>query len=107
MREKYKEIYGINMEATGKRIACFIDDSGLSDKEIGSIMGLTVQSVNKWRHARSIPDIENLYILSRILGVKIDDFIVPRKQPEKEGMHTITVVKYKEEISEVIDWQCC
>lgn len=92
MREKYREAYGIDMEATSKRIAWFIDDSGLSDREFGESMGLTVQSVNKWRHARNIPDIENLYILSRILGVKVDDFLVPKKRPGKTGK-TISYIR--------------
>ncbi len=73
-----KTILGIDMDATSKRIAELIDNSGLSDKELGRIMGLSVQSINKWRHAHCLPDIENIFILSQILGVKIDDFFVPR-----------------------------
>ena len=68
---------GLNVSATGNRIGQFINESGLCDKEIGAQMGLTVQSINKWRHGRSLPDIENLFILSRILGKKVDDFLVP------------------------------
>ena len=78
MERDGKTIIGIDMEATGKRIAGFIDNSGFSDKELGRIMGLSVQSINKWRHGRCLPDIENIFVLSRILGVKIDDFFVPR-----------------------------
>ena len=88
MRKKYKGIYGIDMEATSRRIAWFIDNSGLSDREFGESMGLTVQSINKWRHARNLPDIENLYILSRILGVKVDDFIVPKRRPANKSIST-------------------
>jgi len=70
---------GIDMEATGKKISQLIEESGLTDKELGKIMGLSVQSINKWRHGRNMPDIENLYILSRILGTKVDDFLVPQE----------------------------
>jgi len=31
----------------------------------------------EWRHGHNLPDIENLYILSRLLGKKVDDFLVP------------------------------
>ncbi|MGN0438327.1 MAG: helix-turn-helix domain-containing protein [Lachnospiraceae bacterium] len=70
-------ISGIDMVATGKKISRLIDESGLTDKKLGEIMGLSVQSINKWRHGRNLPDIENLFILSRILGIKVDDFLVP------------------------------
>lgn len=70
-------ISGIDMDATSKKISRLIDESGYSDKELGRIMGLSVQSINKWRHGRNLPDIENLFILSRILGTKVDDFLVP------------------------------
>lgn len=70
-------ISGIDMDATGKKISKLIDESGLSDKELGGIMGLSVQSINKWRHGHNLPDIENLFFLSRIFGIKVDDFLVP------------------------------
>ena len=58
-------------------ISKMIDESGLSDKELGGIIGLSVQSINKWRHGHNLPDIENLFFLSRIFGIKVDDFLVP------------------------------
>lgn len=70
-------IYGLNMEATIRKVSKEINKSGLSDKELGGIMGLSVQSINKWRHGHNLPDIENMFILSRILGIKVDDFLVP------------------------------
>lgn len=73
----------INMDATSKRISQLIDESGLTDKELSRMMGLSVQSINKWRHGHNLPDIENLFILSRIFGVKVDDFFVPQIQGEE------------------------
>jgi len=70
-------ISGIDMDATSKKISQMIDESGLTDKELGEIMGLSVQSINKWRHGHNLPDIENLFFLSRIFGIKVDDFLIP------------------------------
>ena len=70
-------IAGIDMDATSKKISQLINESGLSDKELGEIMGLSVQSINKWRHGNNLPDIENLFFLSRIFGIKVDDFLIP------------------------------
>ena len=65
------------MPATMRRLGELIEESGCTDKEISKLMGLSVQSVNKWRHGYSFPDIENLYTLSKILGVCVDDIFVP------------------------------
>lgn len=87
-------ISGIDMDATGKKISKLIDESGLSDKELGGIMGLSVQSINKWRHGHNLPDIENLFLLSRILGIKVDDFLVPlvvKSQPEVKTQFVVVI----------------
>ena len=73
----YSQCMGLDMVATGARIGKLIDDSGLNDRKLSEMMNLSVQSVNKWRHGRCIPDIENILILSRILGKTIDEFLVP------------------------------
>lgn len=68
---------GLDMNATGAQISKLINESGLNDKQLGEIMNLSVQSINKWRHGHNLPDIENMFILSRILGKRVDDFLVP------------------------------
>lgn len=69
-----------DMVATTQRISSLISDSGKSDKELGDQMGLTAQTINKWRHGNGIPDTENLFMLSRILGIQMDDFFVIRTE---------------------------
>lgn len=87
-------IIGIDVKETENRIGQMIKDSGLSDKDLGEKLGLSVQSVNKWRHGRGIPDIENLYLLSKILEVRIDDFIVP-------AINNVSLTCLTERITEV------
>lgn len=70
------DITAADMSATTKRIGELISESGLSDRKIAELMGLTSQTVNKWRHGNGIPDMENLFMLSRILGIQMDDFFV-------------------------------
>ena len=79
MKKKGFTIPGIDVEASRKRIAQTIDASGFTQKEIAKMMGLIVQAINKWRNGCSLPDIENMFILSRNLGVKVDDFLLQRK----------------------------
>lgn len=83
MKRRVMNIPGIDVEATGKRIGRMIKERGISDKELSKMMGISIQAINKWRHGYTIPDIENMYILSRILCVKVDDFLVPQRKAAK------------------------
>lgn len=74
---------GLDIYATDQRIGEYISRSGKTDKEIADILDLSVQSINKWRHGTSLPGIENMYLLSRILGCTVDDFLVPRAPIEE------------------------
>lgn len=71
---------GLDIHATGCRIGELIDEGGYTDREIANIMGISVQSINKWRHGKNLPDVEHLYILSMILGITVDDFLVRYKK---------------------------
>ena len=46
-------------------------------------MGVTPQAVNKWRHKGTFLVIDNLYILSGMLGVSIDELIIPKAWKEQ------------------------
>ena len=68
---------GLDVEASCRRVAELINESGLSDRELSSILGLSVQSVNKWRNGRNLPDVENMFLLCRITGKRLDSLLVP------------------------------
>ncbi len=86
MKENYGFSYiGLDVKATQFRVGAIIQESGLTDKEIGDYLNLSVQSINKWRHGHCLPDIENLFLLSRIFGLRVDDFLVPITNPVTEG----------------------
>ena len=91
MQDVINTLVGLDMTGTGRRIGEFIDSSGLTDKDLGEQMHLTVQSINKWRHGRCLPDLENLFILSRILNVKVDDFLVPVANGSQEITYDVEV----------------
>jgi len=67
---------GIDVAATCRRLALFIKISGLSDRQLSDILNTSVQSVNKWRHAHNLPDIENMFVICKMLGITLDDLII-------------------------------
>ncbi len=73
---------GMDFDATKRNICEMIKAKGLKDKIIAEKLGITPQAVNKWRHKGTFIVIDNLYILSGMLGINIEKLIVPRKWKE-------------------------
>ena len=66
----------INMKKTGQKIIDLRKKSGISVKEIQNVFNFTnPTAIYKWQKGESLPTIDNLVILSRILNVKIDDIL--------------------------------
>lgn len=62
---------------SGQKIHDRILQSGYSIKEIQNMLGLECpQSVYRWLKGRSMPSIDNLYMLSQILDVHMEDLLV-------------------------------
>lgn len=74
----------INMEATGANIKRLVRDRGYSMEEIMTITGVsTPQAVYKWYSGKSIPGIETLLVLSKVLGISVTRLLV------LEGDHAV------------------
>ena len=58
----------INLRATGERIKQLRKERGLKVSELSEFMGFTEpQAVYKWQRGESLPSVDNLFALSRIL----------------------------------------
>ena len=67
----------INMAGTGQRISDLRRAAGLSVKDLQYIFGFaTPQAIYKWQHGTAMPTLDNLVVLSVVLGVAIDDILV-------------------------------
>ena len=69
----------IDLEATGRRIDEARIERGLKIADISEALGLaTTYAVYKWVRGKTLPALENLVALGRLLDRKIDDLIVIR-----------------------------
>ena len=67
----------INMAATGANIRALIKNKGLKVADVQIRCGFnTPQAIFKWMRGDAMPSIDNLVILSHLLGVTIDQIIV-------------------------------
>ena len=71
----------IDKVKTGKRIKTLMRKRGLNVKNIKEYLGLgSVQSVYHWLDGSSMPTIDNLYALSELLQVPIDDMLCGNRE---------------------------
>ena len=64
---------------TGANIARLRKAAGLSVHDLQTIFGFnSPQAIYKWQSGASLPSIDNLIALSRVLHVPIDDILVTR-----------------------------
>ena len=70
------EYRNINLEATGKRMEELLKASGISAIDLAKRLGVSNQAVYKWLKGKSLPTLDNMYQISQICKVPIDDIIV-------------------------------
>lgn len=72
----------IDKKKTGKCLDKLMKLRGLTPKDVQEYLSLTcVQTVYRWLEGINIPNIDNLYALSQLFNVKIDDMIVGSRIP--------------------------
>lgn len=71
----------LSVEDTGKRIRTLRKERKLTVAEVTDFMGFEhPQAVYKWERGESIPSVDNLYALSKLLNTTIDDILVARPE---------------------------
>ncbi len=66
----------LNLYGTGQNIQSRMLQNGLTVRDIQKHLGLaTPQSVYHWFHGRSLPTVDNLYALSELFHVPVDEML--------------------------------
>ena len=66
----------IDKKRTGIHLRKIMDDQGLSVKDVQQYLGLgSVQSIYHWLNGLSMPTIDNLYALSELFQMPVDDML--------------------------------
>ena len=69
----------LDMEATGKNIKALMKRRGVSVRELQAVMGFPyVQTIYNWFAGKNMPSIDNLLVLSQVLGKRMDEILVTR-----------------------------
>ena len=66
----------INLRETGVNLHRIMDERGITPKDIKEFLNLgSIQTVYNWCNGLNMPTVDNLYALSQLLQVPIDEII--------------------------------
>ena len=66
----------INVRGTGQRIRKIMEERGYTVSDVQEYLNLTTpQSIYHWFRGRNLPTIDNLYALSELFKVPIDEMV--------------------------------
>ncbi|MBQ7840662.1 MAG: helix-turn-helix transcriptional regulator [Lachnospiraceae bacterium] len=69
----------IDVEGTGRHLKTECEKRNITPKEIQEFLGLAaLQSVYGWFQGRTLPSLDNFYALSRYLGMRMEELVVPQ-----------------------------
>ena len=76
VRERDNMFPTINLKETGINLRRIMDKRGITPKDIKAFLNLgSVQTVYNWCNGLNMPTVDNLYALSQLLQVTIDEII--------------------------------
>ena len=79
-------IPAIDRVRTGQFLRILMQQSGVSPKDIQAYLSLTcVQTVYRWMAGVNLPSLDNLYALSRLFGVTMDDMVTGNRDNIEKG----------------------
>lgn len=79
--------YNIDMIKTGILLKEKIFKAGYSVKDIQRELQLSCpQPIYRWFKGQILPSVDHLYILSRLLGVHMEELIVPRMMIDSKNL---------------------
>ena len=73
-----KPIYlSVKQKETGENIRRLLKSNGYTVKDVQEVMGFeNPQAVYKWLSGKSLPNLENILILSKLLNISIENILV-------------------------------
>ena len=79
----YNQFPVIDLPATGANIRRLRQTKGLSVRDLQQFFGFEEpQAIYKWQRGQSLPTVDNLYALSTLLDVPMNDILVAAHTPQ-------------------------
>jgi transcriptional regulator with XRE-family HTH domain len=59
----------------GERIQRLRKDAGLSQEQLGEMLGVSRQAVSKWETGESLPELDKIILMAEVFGVTTDEIL--------------------------------
>ena len=83
----------IDLQATGRQIKKLRIQKHISVADVCKYMGFeNPQAVNKWQRGESLPSVDNLYALSRLLETTIDNILCERREAQASFSYALILI---------------
>lgn len=63
----------MNSEHFSHNLRCLRTEKGLTQEQLGQLLGVSIQSVSRWECGNTLPDVMLLPQIARLYGVTVDD----------------------------------
>ena len=75
----------IDLPATGENILRLRESRGFTVRDLQQFFGFDApQAIYKWQRGQTLPSVDNLFALSALFRVPIDDILIPRNDFRNE-----------------------
>ena len=65
----------LDKKGVGKRIAYYRKEHGMTQKDLAALLNISYQAVSKWEAGISLPTVEMLYDIAKILNMTVDGLL--------------------------------
>lgn len=87
-----KEYPVIDMYKTGQNIKRIMSRRGLTVREVQKYLGLhTPQGIYHWFDGKSLPTVDNLYALSELFRMPVDEILCGNRKEKFQGFRSVTM----------------
>lgn len=78
----------------GERIKEYRQKVGLSQEALAEKINVSRQAITKWESNNGIPDIDNLIMLSKVMGISLDELVLGKKGIDESDIKK-TAINYR------------
>ena len=83
-------------EVFAKNLMWYMNEKGITQKELAEVVGVSPPSVNEWIKAKKYPRIDKIEIMANYFGILKSDLIEDKKmreQPEEMAMLAASIMR--------------
>lgn len=81
MSKPQPQYTSMDMILTGQLIKRLVSEAGYSVSEVQNRLGLSCpQPIYRWYKGKTLPSVDNLFMLSSMLGLHMEDFLIQKDE---------------------------